>query len=175
MGMITSPGPVKLFTGLLYAEEALFGDVVQELQGMYGPADLESPVWNWEHSSYYAGEMGAGLMRKFIFFERLIDPGLISAIKLKTNEIEQRYLNAEGGRRINIDPGYLDSAKLVLVSTKDFSHRIYLDHGIYAEVTMVYSKNDYQPLLYTYRDFRTEEYRSVFRQARDLYKKEIKK
>jgi hypothetical protein len=170
MGTITEPGPVKLFVGMLSNEVSLFDELVQKLRNVYGPVDLESPVWPWEHSAYYADEMGADLKRKFVFFERLIRPGAIPGIKVATNELEQHYLDERDGRRINLDPGYLDSAKLVLVSTKDFSHRIYLDLGIYGEVTLIYSKNDYQPLPYTYRDYRSEEYRSVFRKARDLYK-----
>jgi len=171
MGKITNPDPVKLFIGMISGETSLFDEVMQKLENIYGASDLESPVWPWEHSSYYADEMGGELKRKFVFFKPLIDPGTISGIKLTTNKLEQHYLNEQGGRRINLDPGYLDSAKLVLVSTKDFSHRIYLDHGIYGEVTLIYSNNDYQPLFYTYRDYRSEEYLSVFRKARELYKK----
>lgn len=170
MGIIAKPGPVKLFIGMLSSELSLIDNLIQELKNIYGECDLESPVWPWEHSEYYTDEMGTGLRRKFVFFARLIDPGAIAGIKIRTNELEQEYLNERGGRRINLDPGYLDSAKLVLVSTKDFSHRIYLDRGIYGEVTLIYSKNDYQPLLYTYRDYKSEEYLSVFRKARALYK-----
>ena len=170
MGMITNPGPVKLFIGMLSNEISLFDEIIQKLENIYGKPDLESPVWPWEHSAYYADEMGAELKRKFIFFEKLIHPGTISGIKVKTNTLEQQYLNEQGGRRINLDPGYLDSAKLVLVTTKDFSHRIYLDKGIYGEVTLIYSNNNYQPLQYTYRDYRSEEYLSAFRKAREIYK-----
>lgn len=165
-----SPNPVKLFIGMLSNEISLFDELIQKLENIYGPPDYVSPVFPWEHSVYYTDEMGTELKRKFVFFKRLIEPGAIAGIKLKTNEIEQHYLNGQGGRRINLDPGYLDSAKLVLVSTKDFSHRIYLDHGIYGEVTLIYSKNNYQPLLYTYRDYKSEEYLTVFRKARALYK-----
>lgn len=171
MGMITGPGAVKLFIGMLSNEVSLFDELSLKLEEIFGPSDLQSPVWPWEHSAYYADEMGAQLKRKFVFFEHLIDPGAIAGIKLKTNEFEQLYLNGRGGRRINLDPGYLDTAKLVLVSTKDFSHRIYLDHGIYGEVTLMYEKNNYQPLSYTYRDYQSEEYLAVFREARDRYKK----
>jgi hypothetical protein len=170
MGAIKNPDPVKLFIGMLSKEISLFDELIQKLVNTYGTPDLESPVLPWEYSDYYTDEMGGELKRKFVFFGQLIDPGTIAEIKLKTNELEQHYLNARGGRRINLDPGYLDSAKLVLVSTKNFSHRIYLDHGIYGEVTLIYSKNNYQPLLYTYRDYRSEEYLTVFRMARSLYK-----
>ena len=172
--MLQEPHPVTLFIGMLSQDIALLDQLKEELQKIFGPVDLESHVWEWEHTNYYAKEMGTGLKRQFIFFRNLIDPGTISEIKLKTIESEKQYLNEKGGRRINLDPGYLDSAKIVLVSTKDFSHRIYLGNGIYGEVTLTYSGKDYQILPFTYPDFRTSEYLDLFRKARDKYKHRIK-
>ncbi len=129
-----------------------------------------SPVWPWEHTDYYQKEMGAGLKRHFVFFKNPVQPEGVVEIKLQTIKIEQQYLNDSGGRRINLDPGYLDSAKIVLVSTKDFSHRIYLGNGIYGEVTLLFSGGDYRELPYTFPDFRTSEYHDVFKKARERYK-----
>jgi len=165
-----SPHPVKLFVGMLSQEIALFDRLAEPLQELFGPIDIESPVWPWEHTGYYEKEMGPGLKRKFIFFENLINPGAISEIKLKTVELEKQFLNESGGRRINLDPGYLNTARVVLVSTKDFSHRIYLGNGIYGEVTLIYSGKDYQILPFTYPDFRTPEYLEAFRKGREKYK-----
>jgi hypothetical protein len=169
----TIPRPVKLFVGMLSNDIPLFEKLKKELGSVFGPSDMESPVWKWEFTDYYTKEMGAGLKRQFIFFQRLIPPESIAEVKLKTNEIERHYLNEHGGRRINLDPGYLDLAKIVLVSTKNYSHRIYLHNGIYAEVTLIYKDDTYQPLPYTYPDFRTEEYLQLFKKARELYKKVI--
>ena len=144
MAKITEPKPVKLFVGMLSQDVSLFEQLKGKLVNLNGPTDIESDIWPWEHTNYYEKEMGAGLKRKFIFFEKLIDPRSIVEIKLKTIELEKQYLNERGGRIINLDPGYLDSAKIVLVSTKDFSHRIYLSHGIYGEVTLIYSGKDYK-------------------------------
>ena len=170
MGKIIEPKPVKLFVGMLSQDNSLFDELAKKLSDIYGTTDYESPVWPWEHTTYYHEEMGAGLKRKFIFFEKLINPGDIAETKLKTVELEKQYLNEHGGRRINLDPGYLDAAKLVLVTTKDFSHRIYLSNGIYGEVTLIYSGKDYQSLPYTFPDYRTEEYHEVFRKVREMYK-----
>jgi len=164
------PRPVKLFIGMLSNDIPLFEKLKKDLEKVFGPVDMESPVWRWEHTDYYSKEMGSGLKRKFIFFQKLINPGTINEIKLKTIELEKQYLNDHGGRRINLDPGYLDAAKLVLVSTKNYSHRIYLGKGIYGEVTLTYSHNAYHPLPYTYPDFRTDEYLQLFKKARELYK-----
>ncbi|MCK5506172.1 MAG: DUF4416 family protein [Thermodesulfovibrionia bacterium] len=173
MSTLKDPAPVKLFVGMLSQDTSLFDELANKLSGIYGNIDFESPVWPWEHTTYYQEEMGAGLKRKFIFFEKLINPGDIAETKLKTVELEKQYLNGHGGRRINLDPGYLDAAKLVLVTTKDFSHRIYLNNGIYGEVTLIYSGKDYQSLPYTFPDYRTEEYHEVFRKVREMYKEQI--
>ncbi|MBI5675161.1 MAG: DUF4416 family protein [Nitrospirae bacterium] len=45
--------------------------------------------------------------------------------------------------------------------------------GIYGEVTLVYSGNDYQILPYTYPDFRFKEYQDLFKKARRLYQSEM--
>jgi len=170
MGKIIEPHPVKLFIGMLSQDMSLIEQLTGSLQNIFGPIDLASPVWPWEHTRYYEKEMGEGLKRKFIFFEKLIYPGAVADIKLKTMELEKQYLNEKGGREINLDPGYLDAAKIVLASTKDFSHRIYLDKGIYGEVTLIYSGKDYQSLPYTFPDYRTSEYWDIFKAARELFK-----
>ncbi|MBI4687041.1 MAG: DUF4416 family protein, partial [Nitrospirae bacterium] len=143
---------------------------IGKLSEIFGHIDMQSPVWEWNHTDHYLNEMGAGLKRKFIFFKNLISPGDISEIKLKTTDMEGQYINEHGGRRINIDPGYLDSARIVLVSTKDYSHRVYIGNGIYGETTLIYSGKDYQILPYTYPDFRMPERLEVFRNARKIYK-----
>lgn len=181
-GRLKPTPAVKLFIGMLSNEILLFDELKERLKTIFSPVDLESPIWEWSHTDYYTTEMGRDLKRKFIFFERLINPETITEIKLKTIELEKQYRNEnppfnkegmgglKGGRRINLDPGYLDMARVVLVSTKDFSHRIYLGNGIYGEVTLIYSGNAFHPLPYTYPDFRTEEYRELFKKARKIIK-----
>jgi len=169
-----NPEPVKLFIGMISGEICMFDTLRKKLAELYGGIDLESPVMEWSHTDHYLKEMGADLKRKFIFFENLINPEIITEIKLKTTEIEGQYLNKTGGRRINIDPGYLDSARVVMVSTKDYSHRVYLGKGIYGEAALIYSGKNYQTLPYTYPDFKTQEYFALFKEAREKYKTAIK-
>jgi hypothetical protein len=164
------PHPVKLFVGMLAQDISLFDELKDRLESIYGPSDMSSPVLQWDHTDYYRKEMGEGLKRRFVFFERLIQPDSIAEIKVTTIELEKEYLNSHGGRKINLDPGYLDSAKIVLVSTKDFSHRIYLGKGIYGEITLLYSNGDYTVLPYTFPDYRTEEYFDIFKKAREKFK-----
>jgi hypothetical protein len=178
MGILRTPLRVKLFIGMLSPETSLFDDCAQVLVREYGPIDFESTVLPWENTNYYRDEMGDGIMRKFIFFKDAIDPGRLPMIKTFTNVLEQRFANAGQGiarRRINLDPGYVTEAKVVLATTKDFSHRIYIGEGLFAEVTLRYSLRErhFMPLDYTYSDYRSDAYQDLFLTARRLLRTEI--
>ena len=84
------------------------------------------------------------------------------------NSLEKGLADAQYAvpRPINIDPGYVTPAKLVLATTKDRAHRIYLGRGIYAEVTLTYAKKAFQSMPWTYPDYRSEPYRRFFEQVR---------
>lgn len=156
---------VKPFVGMLSKEDQLFDEIKKILEEFLGPADAESPVWPWEHSDYYENEMGKGLKRKFIFFSDLINPEKLPDIKTRALEIERKYMK-DGRRRINIDPGYIHPAKVVLSTRKDYSHRIYLRDGVYAEVTLHYLDHSFQPFPHTYPDFKSESYIELFNKIR---------
>ncbi len=179
MGVIRNPIPVKLFAGMLSPEPALLVDCTGLLCEAYGPLDYESDVMLWDTTDYYRDEMGPVIYRKFIFFKELADPGALAAVKRFTHGIEERYalrMPSAVKRRINLDPGYVTEAKVVLASTKDFSHRVYIGENIYAEVTLRYSTKErsFTACDHTFFDFRTETYRLLFNTARSLLRKELK-
>ena len=161
----------RLFTALLSREEKIFDLIRERLCVSFGPVDYISPVLPWTHSSYYEKEMGADLKRVFFFFKDHVQPELLADIKNTTNKIEVYFKNETNlnppVRLVNIDPGYMTLSKVILVSTKDYSHRIYLGKGIYAEVTLYYMNKSYQPFHYTYPDFRSEEYILMFNTMRE--------
>ena len=70
---------------------------------------------------------------------------------------------------MNIDPGYLTQAKLVLASTKDHAHRIYLDRGIFAEVTLFYKDRHWQHRDWTFPDYRRADYHAFFDECRQFF------
>jgi hypothetical protein len=173
MGEPRIPVPVKLFVGMLSPEVGLFDICTELLSAEYGPIDYQSEILRWKVSDYYHEEMGTGILRKFIFFDRLVDPAILANTKLLTNSIEARFSVASGTavrRRINLDPGYVTEAKVVLASTKDFFHRVYLGLGIYAEVTLHYTTRGktFLSFEHTYPDFRTKESMDLFNKAREM-------
>ena len=136
--------------------------------GEFGKIDFESPLIPFLHTDYYEEEVGRNLERKFIGFQKLISPENISRVKIVTNKIEKK-LSAGDKRQVNLDPGYISASKLVLASTKNYSHRLYLKRGIYGEVTLSYRDKNFRPLPWTYPDYKTDKYLEVFGQIRKIY------
>ena len=156
MGKIRPAQPVKLIAGIIAASGEQAAVAEEHLVAAWGAVDTRSPVVPFTFTDYYGPEMGPELIRYWVSFERLMDPGELAGRKRFSNNIEARYAE-QGNRRMNIDPGYLTPAKLVLASTKDYSHRIYLADGIYAEVTLTWQhRNGFHALPWTYPDYQSE-------------------
>ena len=173
MGQIKKHHPVKLFAGFIFSNDPALVRAELILKQKFGKIDFSSAILPFTHTSYYEKELGADLKRKFVSFQRLINPQQLSRVKIITNKIEKN-LSGENGRLINIDPGYLNLSKLVLASTKDYSHRIYLNNGIYAEVTLLYRDGGFYFLEWTYPDYKSAEYTDIFIQIRKIYASQIK-
>jgi len=173
MGRITRLQPVKLITGFIFKEEDILKQAQAILQRRFGKVDFESQTLTFTHTDYYEGEFGKDLKRKFISFKKLISPLGLPKIKITTNKIESK-LSRGPSRLINIDPGYLGLAKLILATTKDYKHRIYLNQGIYAEVTLFYQGKTFQPWPWSYPDYKTPEYIDIFNRVRELYIQQVK-
>lgn len=170
MGRPRPAEPVKLICGMLSGDADLLRRARQLLVRRFGPVDLETPVWPFTQTDYYREEMGPNLLRQLISFERVIQPDAIAVAKLETNEIEERVaedmLDPEIPRPLNLDPGYVDLGKLVLATTKDRAHRIYLSGGIYAETTLHYAHDDWQIFPWTYPDYREAKYHAFLTAVR---------
>ena len=168
--------PVKLFTGVLVSEPGLLPPVEQHLEEHFGPIDHRSNVIPFNFTGYYENEMGKSLDRVFFSFERLIDGGRLPEIKRKTNDLERELagLRTEVARPVNLDPGYIENAKVILASTKNFYHRIYLGGGIFGEVTMHFRDNRYQFFPWTYPDYQSVDYLEFFLRVRRIYREQLK-
>jgi hypothetical protein len=160
---------VSLVVGMLSAYAELFGRAEAAMSERFGNVARASEVMPFRFTGYYEPEMGPNLLRKFLAFERPVDPADLAGIKLWTNALEDRFAADSGlavARPINLDPGYVAPSKLVLATTKDHAHRICLGQGIHAEVTLTFLKGVFAPMPWTYPDYRTEPYRRFFEQVR---------
>lgn len=172
-GKFEAPKPVKVFVGLLIAQPSLLSQVYTLLEEKLGAIDLTSQLMDFNFTKYYEAEMGLELRRQFLGFCNLMSPDELVEIKLFTQELEQSL--ARGGKRlVNLDPGYLTPAKIVLATTKDFSHRLYLGRGIYGEITLLFRHKRFEPLPWTYPDYCTEAYQQFFHELRARYMAQLK-
>lgn len=172
MGKIKKILPVKIFCGLIYKDNNIFEETKKILIGKWGEIDTEEGPYDFTFTDYYEEEMGKNLKRKFISFETLFLPENVYEWKIFTNDVEKEF-SEFNRRRINIDPGYIDNSKVILLSTKDYYHRIYIGKGIFAEITLYYSKGRYNFFDWTYPDYRTENYINFFIKIRGKYRQQI--
>ncbi len=170
----SEPIPVKLFCGVLYSDEQLLNDSRLLLVEKYGEIDYQGDQFNFEISEYYRPEMGWPIYRRFWAFETLINPNEIARLKIECNEIEDQ-LTVDGNRKVNLDPGYMDYDKIVLASAKYNGQKIYLDYGIYADLTLRYEKGEYYPYPWSFPDFKEGQYNQTFLRIREIYKVQLKK
>jgi hypothetical protein len=178
MGTPAEPKPAKYFVALLSSDAELLKTVEKDLAGILGLIEARSEILPWTVSSYYENEMGCGLLRRFLSFASLASPGELSRIKLKTQETEVKYCVKSPqrmARRVNVDPGYVDIGKVVLASTKNAGHRVYLGSGIFAEATLFYYNGAFQSCHYTYADFLWPETLSFLHSVRDSYLEQLRR
>jgi hypothetical protein len=178
------PGPVKLIVGILYSDGALLEKALCLSNAKYGPVDYRSPAYPFSETDYYVPEMGSPIYRVFVSHERLIHPKDLSRIKIETNEMEDVLAGQPPGgfrppgglrRKVNLDPGYMDYDKFVLASAKYNGQKIYLDLGIWADLTLHYEKGKFDPYPWSFPDFKSRMYDAAFMEMRRLYKEQRKK
>ncbi len=162
MSRPSEPPPAKLIMGLLFRESDVQQRVLDILDERYGPLDMLTEPIPFSYTTYYDREMGAGLLRQMASFENLVEMGALPDIKLTTNQIESE-MAVSGQRTINLDPGILTEERLVLASGKNFTHRIYLRNGIYADLTLIYRKGAFHPFPWTYVDYQEPLFLHFFR------------
>ena len=182
MGTINPVKPVLLFCAAFSADEAAISWAKEKMETQFGPVALESaPILFDEYTDYYTPSMGPHLVKKLWAFRNLIDPGQLPAIKCQTNDWEDEYAHNHGyvlngvQRPLNLDPGYVTLAKLILASTKDHAHRIYLGDGIFAETTLIYTKKTWTALPWTYPDYQSPGYHEFLYRCRELLKGDMEK
>ncbi len=181
MAQAHTPADVRLICGMISADAALFDPAAEALAGTFSEIDLRSEIMAFDFTHYYDAQMGSPLWRQFVSFSRPVQPDTLAAAKVATNRIEAEFTarlaghqtpvrvlldKSQPARPINLDVGYVDESKLILASMKNFSHRIYLDMGVYAELTLMYHKGRWDALAWTFPDYASGRYHPFLTQVR---------
>jgi hypothetical protein len=168
-----SPKPAKLVIGFFLKEKRFGETVIKRLVEEFGPIDLASSWIPFDFTTYYYDEMGIPLFRRLLSFKQLIQQHDLAQIKLTTNLIEHQY-SSDGKRSVNIDPGYLLHERFVLATGKNYSHRIFIGKGIYADLTLIYTHGRFEPLPWTYPDYASKNIITFLEKVRKKYHVDIK-
>ena len=168
------PKPAKLVISMFMKQRRLVSMAAEALHAEFGPLDMISPWLPFDHTDYYKPEMGTPLVRRMGVFKNLVEQADLADVKLRTNQIEDRF-RQDGRRQVNIDPGYLLAERFVLATGKNYSHRIFIGKGIYADLTLIFRKGGYQPLEWTYPDYREDRLRGYLNTTRRKYLDDLKR
>ena len=162
-----------VITGIIYNRDFLVNELITIMEEKLGGVVQRSESILFIHTQYYNKEMGDNLLRQWFAFDKLVEPDMLADLKHFSNEIEKKYLGENSGRTVNIDPGFITMNNLILASTKNYSHRIYIGKGIYAEVTLIFKNHRFLPLEWTYPDYKETAALEFFQNARDILKERL--
>jgi Domain of unknown function (DUF4416) len=173
MSVKRPPKPAKLVTSVFLKNRGLLETLINELSEKFGLIDIISQWISFDYTSYYEPEMGSPLFRRMFAYKKLIEQTDLARIKNITNDIESKYSN-NGKRTVNIDPGYMLCERFVLATGKNYTHRIYIGDGIYADLTLIYQKGGFKKLPWTYPDYYDEKMVSYLKTVREKYMVDLK-
>jgi hypothetical protein len=175
MSRPSEPAPVQPVASVFGRDwNAFWPGLLREMEAELGPAEEVTDPFPFTETDYYDNELGTPIHRRIIAFKGLIDPVRLVDIKLAFNDLEAEYLRADGTRRVNIDPGILSLERLVLATGKEFTHRIYLGRGIWADLTLLFQRGGWRTLPWTYPDYAAERVQSILTRIRSVYKAKLR-
>ena len=136
----------------------------------YGPVSYDTCLMPFDHTSYYDAELGGPVLRRLTAFTDYLPHDCLADMKDDAMAWEREYARPDGSRVVNIDPGMLCLERLVLATGKNFTHRVYLRDGIWADLTLIYQNGDWRSLDWTFADYSSEEMLVHLRTLRKAYK-----
>jgi hypothetical protein len=169
---MNTPPRIKLFVAILARPQVERSHTLQLLTEVFGSIDYVGPERQFDVTSYYEEEMGKGLVRSFVSFTGPHHAEVLPDAKRACIELERGCAIEEGGeqrRTVNLDVGYLDHHKIVLASTKEVGHKIYLHDGIYADLVARYSQKTFQPLPRCFPDIADGRYNEELLAIRSIF------
>ena len=165
--------PGKALIGVLFQKDDIYQQFLRHLETLEVEIELESEIYKFDSTDYYQEEMGSGLFRIFLSLKGLYPVEQSVSLKNETNSWENEWKEA-GKRTLNLDPGYLDLHKVVLLSGKEGPKKIYLGGGIWADLNLIRKAGRFEALPWTFPDLRESRYHPFFERVRENFKLDLK-
>ncbi len=179
---IRLPPPAFVFFGVLGRSAELVDLAGERIVSRFGALhpDGRSDLFEFPDTVAYEASMGHGLVRRFFVIHERLEQDRLAPVKLASIDIENEIRDhvrdhdpesehARFERPVNVDPGLINDCRIVLATTKNFSHRLYRGDGIWEEITLVWKDGEYRSLPWTYPDFTRPEYHRFFERFRDEF------
>ena len=165
--------PGKALIGVLFQKDDIYQQFLRHLETIEVEIELESEFYKFDSTDYYQEEMGSGLYRIFLSLKGLYPVEQSVSLKNETNSWENEWKEA-GKRTLNLDPGYLDLHKVVLLSGKEGPQKIYLGGGIWSDLNLIRKAGRFEALPWTFPDLRESRYHPFFERVRENLKLDLK-
>ena len=166
------PPPCKRIAALLGPASRPPEEVYRGLEDAFGPIDFKGEFQPFDTTDYYAAEFGRDLWRGFVSFRGLSEPDSLPGLKLRAAGLEALW-SREGRRSWNVDVGYMDADKVVLASFKRGPCKLYVGHGVYADLLLKYAKGRFEPMPWAFADFKDGRYSRSLLAIREKLKAEM--
>jgi len=154
------PIPARPFVSAVFDDPDAYLTVKKDLAREFGPIDYETPSFSSKGlTSLYGGAARSRI--RFLSFERMVGLDELVDMRKKTLGIEVKR-QEKGRPLIELDPGYVSEYTVVRTALEEDFHRIYLFHGIFAEILYYQDKGLYQPLSHTPTFFRQKDVITMF-------------
>jgi len=150
-----TPPPGRLVVSIIYSSIDALADALKLLERQFGRVQYETIETTYSATTY-AEEMGDSLQRRFFSFEKPVERDRLPQIKTACQKIEKQFgdhVDDFTFRTVNLDPGILTPDNLVMASTREYNHRIYLSDGVFADLVLVFAKGRFVRMPWTISDF----------------------
>lgn len=164
---------VQLIAFVLQKGECWDDTVLDALQKTWGLIRHRGKLFAFDRTGYYEPEMGDGLYRGVVSFEKTIPAETIAQEKERSNALELSLAaeRLDAGRSVNIDIGYMDLDKVVLPSYKRGPYKLYAGKGVWLDMLLTYSKGMFHPTKWAFEDFVRNPYQHDLQLIREKFKK----
>lgn len=165
--------PGKLIVSVIYSSMDALADSLTALEKRFGRVECETVEITTSEAADHREEMGENLLRRFFSFEREVDRHVLPLLKSVCRKIEGQFADKVDDclfRTVNLDPGIITPANLIMASYKEFNHRVYLEDGVFAELALIHARGRFVRLPWTSPDFYNEEAIDFFERVRSGFK-----
>lgn len=149
---LKEPSRSRLVLALMWHPEFSEKDALNAASE-FGELAERSEAFEFTHTSYYEREMGAGLKKRFVAVNGFCARDSLARHKQRATEIENGYLTPFKTRLLNIDPMLVSLENVVVASSKNFPHRVYLGQGVFGDLALIRRKSGFDVLPWTYPDY----------------------